>query len=338
MKDRKIIFESRVGSHLYGTNRPESDEDFQGVFLPSKKDLLGIENCSTEWNLSTKISSTVQNTIGDVDRKFYSLKRFLHLAAEGQPGQLELLFSPQDMVISQDPIWLEIKENLHLFLCRKSIAPFIGFALAQAHKATIKGENLNLIRRIIQWYDTEIIKWAQNKTVLEMSTQVNGVTIYQGGTGKLKLAHDIELKYVTNKEGFTTVELCGRNYDIGLKLKTFVNNIKELEGKFGKRSQAAAENKYDYKSLMHAYRLLEEGKELLKTGKISLPRPKEEVEFLRTVRDGTCGDIDHWTLLTKQIDTLRQEIEPNSPLPEEADHARINELCMKILHRELKSE
>jgi predicted nucleotidyltransferase len=34
MTDRKKICKIRVGSHLYGTNRPESDQDFYGVFLP----------------------------------------------------------------------------------------------------------------------------------------------------------------------------------------------------------------------------------------------------------------------------------------------------------------
>lgn len=335
MIDRQIIFESRVGSHLYGTNRPDSDEDFQGVFMPSKKDLLGIENCSIEWNLDKKISTTVQNTKGDVDRKFYSLKRFFHLAAEGQPGQLELLFAPQSMIVYEARVWDEIKSNIDLFLCKKSIAPFIGFALAQAHRAVVKGENLNLIRRIVQWYNDEIPLSAKTSGV-KIEDMLKHVVMGHNNEGVGNLASDIELKIVTNKEGFTTVELCGRNYDVGVKLKTFVSNLKELEGKFGKRSQAAAENKYDYKSLMHAYRLLGEGKELLSTGNITLPRPKEEVQFLLTVRDGTCGDIDHFAALTKQIDVLRQEIEPKSLLPKEADHARINELCMDILERSLK--
>ena len=136
MENRKIIFETRVGSWLYGTNRPDSDEDFQGVFLPSKEDLLGIQNCSAEWKQNTKISNTVQNTKGDIDRKFYSLKRFFHLAAEGQPGQLELFFATPESTISYDPIWSEILDNIGLFLSKKSIVPFIGFALSQAHKAS----------------------------------------------------------------------------------------------------------------------------------------------------------------------------------------------------------
>lgn len=337
VKDRKIIIETRVGSHLYGTNRPESDDDFQGVFLPSKNDLLGVENCPTEWSLGTKVSTGVQNVKGDVDRKFYGLKRFFHLAAEGQPGQLELFFTTPEMTVSYDPIWSEILDNIGLFLSKKSIVPFIGFALSQAHKATMKGETLNKLRRIIQWFDTEISKAAKQGTILDMAHRYD-FKVGSEKEGKFKLAHDIELKYVINSDGFVLAEVGGKSYDIKLKLKTFVSNLKELENRYGSRSRAAADGKYDFKSLMHAYRLLGEGEELLKFGKITFPRPPADVEFLKSVRLGTCGDIDHWSGLTNKIDRLRQEVEPKSHLPKEADHARINELCIEILSRELRKQ
>jgi len=335
MKDRRILIETRVGSYLYGTNRPESDDDFQGVFMPSREDLLGVQSCAKEWSLSTKISEGVSNVKGDVDRKFYSLKRFFHLAAEGQPGQLELFFTTPEMTVSYDPIWSEILDNIGLFLSKKSIVPFIGFALSQAHKATMKGETLNKLQRIIQWYDTELYAPQQQGSILDVAKEM---TIVDEKTkeGTFKLAHDIQLKYVVNKEGFVLAEVGGKTYDIKLKLKTFVNNLKELEARYGSRSRSAAEGKYDYKSLMHAYRLLGEGEELLKYGKITFPRPPADVEFLKSVRLGTCGDLDHWTELTNKIDRLRQEVEPKSHLPKEANHAKINELCIDILSRELR--
>lgn len=329
MKDRRILIETRVGSHLYGTSRPESDDDFQGVFLPSREDLLGVQNCPTEWSLNTKVSEGIQNTKGDVDRKFYSIKRFFHLAAEGQPGQLELFFTTPEMTVSYEPVWSEILDNIGLFLSKKSIVPFIGFALSQAHKATMKGETLRLLQDIIRWYDSP------ERTLVDKIKSTTIIKDFPTYEDYVMLG-PFSIKKTTNKEGFTTVEIGGRNYDIGLKLKTFVNNLKELESRYGSRSRAAADNKYDYKSLMHAYRLLGEGEELLKYGKITFPRPPAEVEFLKSVRLGTCGDLDHWAALTNKIDTLRQEVEPKSHLPKEANHAKINELCMDILSRELR--
>lgn len=337
MDKRQIIFETRVGSHLYGTNRLDSDEDFQGVFIPSREDLLGIQNCPSEWSLNQKLSTTIQNQKGDVDRKFYSLKRFLDLAAEGQPGQLELFFVTPEVTVSYEPVWSKILDNIGLFLCRKSIVPFIGFALSQAHKASIKGENLNLIRRIMQWYDTEVTAKGKSWTIRQMVEANNGYNTQLDGTKTINLAHDIKLRTVTNNEGFTMVEIAGKNYDIGLRLKVFVANLKELEGKYGKRARAAADNAYDYKSLMHAYRLLGEAEELLTFGKITFPLPANKVQFLKTVRDGTCGDLDHWGILNNKIDELRK-IEKKSFLPEEANHAAINRLCIEILSDSLKEK
>jgi len=328
MKDRTIILETRIGSHLYGTNRPDSDEDYQGIFIPSREDLLGVQNCSAEWSMNEKKSDTIQNQKGDVDRKFYSLKRFMHLAAEGQPGQLELFFATPASVISYDPIWSKILDNIGLFLCRKSIVPFIGFAMSQAYKATMKGETLLLIQDIIAHFDSTYPKGIPNALTIKAAIPR---PFSSGEHLWVSVTSQSALKVITNLQGFTTVEIGGRNYDINLKLKTFVANLKELEARYGKRSRAAADNKYDYKSLMHAYRLLGEAEELLKTGKITFPLPPERVEFLKSVRAGTCGELDHWAILTNQIDHLRQEVEPKSFLPEEADHAGINKLCIEIL-------
>lgn len=40
-EENKILL-IRCGSHLYGTNTPESDEDFVGVFIPDTPYLLGL--------------------------------------------------------------------------------------------------------------------------------------------------------------------------------------------------------------------------------------------------------------------------------------------------------
>ena len=38
------ILEIRSGSHLYGTNTPESDEDFVGIFMPPKEYVYGLKS------------------------------------------------------------------------------------------------------------------------------------------------------------------------------------------------------------------------------------------------------------------------------------------------------
>lgn len=323
--DRKIIFECRVGSHLYGTNRPDSDEDFLGVFMPSSDDLLGLENAPSEWSMNEKNSTGDRNTIGDTDRKYFSLKKFLNLLSEGQSGPVELLFAPRDLWIQFSPEWQKILENRHLFISQNSIKPFIGFATAQAHKATLKGNNLNLVREMILWLDSEV-KYATLESV---------VTRANGRITSIRAEENVyELKYVITDGGTDAIEIAGRQYELTQQVRYVLQKLKRIEQRYGTRSEAAAEHGYDYKSLTHAYRLLFQAKELLATGKISLPRPMAERAFLTKVRSGTY-QADYFQEIQDQMTEIRSVI---SDLPKEVDHGKISELCKEMTYKHIFGE
>jgi len=327
MADRKIIFKCRVGSHLYGTNRETSDEDFYGVFLPSTEDLLSLSACPGELNESIKLSDSPRNQAGDTDCKFFSLQKFLKLAAEGQPGQLEMLFAPTQSVIYSTSEWNEILKCKSFFLSKKGVSAFIGFALAQAHKATIKGENLNIIH--------SLISWSEKLTAQQMNEKLSENFVVKNNE-EAEFEPTILLKYYVNDHGYPQVMLAGRSFDVGTKTKYFIESLKTLEGKYGSRSRAAAESNYDYKSLGHAARLLDEAEEFLISGNITLPRPN--AEYLKTILRGTIDDsnIDWFDTLNSRIDNIRQVIEPMSPHPEKPNWKEINKLCIKMLGEHLK--
>jgi hypothetical protein len=345
MSDRKIIFECVVGSKLYGTNRPESDEDYQGVFLPSTADLLGMQNCPTEWTQNVKLSEGEQNTKGDVDRKCYSLKRFIHLAMEGQPGQLELLFSPSCTVYS--PEWFELIKNTDKFLSKKAIAPFMGFAKSQSYKASLKGQTLNQIRAII--------KMAENRRLDTNGslTLAQAYTMEHGDEGSRYLVLDVEpyfdeshtkcleiwLPLTATVAGTYLIEVGGRAFDLGIKVKSFIESMRSLESKYGERSNAAAKSGYDWKSLTHAYRLMFEGEEFLQTGKITFPvsgkyNGIDRLEFLKAVRAGGMIEVDHHQALHDLMAKVR-EAEAASTLPEEPDYKWAEQFCQEILAKHL---
>jgi predicted nucleotidyltransferase len=79
MKEGKIIFKCRTGSHLYGLNNENSDEDFVGVFIPNEEYILGLKNIDEVDNSTKKSSKTGRNTKDDVDEKLYSRKKYLNL-------------------------------------------------------------------------------------------------------------------------------------------------------------------------------------------------------------------------------------------------------------------
>ena len=146
-----------------------------------------------------------------------------------------------------------------------------------------------------------------------------------------------KIKYYVNDHGFPQVRVAGRDFDIAVQTKSFLASLKKLEGKYGTRSNAAAESDYDYKSLGHAVRLLGQAEEFLAFGKITLPRPDAEElkKVLRGHPDVKNSEIDWFEDLNQRIDEIKQKLEPASPLPLKADWKRLNELCVKILQEHL---
>lgn len=332
MADRKIIFKCRVGSHLYGTNRPESDEDYYGVFLPSTEDLLSLSPTPRNGELDEgeKLSDGPRNQSGDTDCKYFTLQKFLKLAAEGQPGQLEMLFATDSAVLLSTPEWNKIKANKDLFLSKKGIAPFLGFALSQAHKAVIKGENLNVIQALIEW--------SKSLTPQQMNAKVVENAVVYPELEEVVFQTQSEpsvLKYYVNEHGYPQVMIAGRSFDVGTKTKYFIEALKILEAKYGTRVRAAAQNDFDYKSLGHAVRLLGEAEEFLTYGMITLPRP--DAEYLKTVLRGTIDDseIDWFEMLNKKIDYVKQVVEAKCTHPEKPRLTEINKLCIEMLKEHL---
>ena len=146
MKEKELanqnqIIKIRTGSHLYGTHTKNSDEDFMGIFIPTKDYVLGINKCE-QVILSTKTPQTVKNLKGDIDYTIYSLIKFIHLAIQNNPNIVELFFVNDKCLLECDKFGQELLDNYHLFISKKSYHTFKGYAYAQRKKLEIKKENM----------------------------------------------------------------------------------------------------------------------------------------------------------------------------------------------------
>lgn len=314
MKERKIIFETIAGSKLYGTNHANSDDDFLGVFIPSEDEILGIFNTPSEWSKNEKKSEGNKNSKGDTDRKYFSLKQFLLLASEGQSKQIEMLFSPKDKWISSSTEWEHILKNRNLLLSKKSISPFLGFAVAQSFKSVSKGNNLKQIEDLIQVFKNKNGRIRDHLEKEEVKNLNLNIFELQG-----------------NVKAF---EVAGRKYEIHLKITDFIPALDSVLKTYGKRSYNAKDNGIDSKALAHAYRLLLETETFLKTGTLILPLPKEQIDFVKSVLNnqyqpdiGFEEDLEQRIKYIKSLDTK---------LPERVDMSKINKLCIEIMKMNFK--
>lgn len=133
-----IIYRTIVGAQMYGLVTPNSDRDEVGVFIPPKDFVLGIHDVEQVEIRINPASSGVRNTKEDVDIVIYALPKFLKLLANNNPNIVELLFAPQNCVLSTSKWWQKILDNRDAFVCQKSYHTFSGYAFSQKKKIVTK--------------------------------------------------------------------------------------------------------------------------------------------------------------------------------------------------------
>lgn len=247
MKYNKLIFATLAGSHLYGTNHPESDVDIRGVCLTSLEIILGwgnFEQYQPGKNEALKWSKENFNLESD-DVCIYGIEKFMKLAADANPNILELLFAPNLVDNENTKIWNQIVLHRDWFLSTKLIHTFAGYAFSQLKR--IKTHRKWLEKTPIQPnpYDYGLLKDFPGKWASEE---------------KKKEYHKLKDEWERFNNWRTT-----RNP------KRY-----ELEQKYG----------YDTKHAMHLYRLIIEAKTLLEWGELKFPFRGNTLSLLKKVYEG----------------------------------------------------
>ena len=130
-RNKYLLFETLVGSRAYGTFHAESDEDLKGIFI------LAPEHYLLEKNPLEQVSDERN------DKVYYTLKRFLELAANANPNIIEMLFMPDDCIRFQSEYLKPLFEARELFITKKAYASHINYAQAQIKKARGKNKWVN---------------------------------------------------------------------------------------------------------------------------------------------------------------------------------------------------
>jgi len=327
---REKIFQAVIGSHLYGTSRPQSDEDFLGVYLPTAEDLCSMQSPPGEISENVKLTEGRRNSAGDVDSKFFSVKRFFELALQGQTTAIELFFVPDELVTIKTPLWDEIKAHRSLFLSKQSVAPFVGFCRSQAGKATLKGQNLKQLQKLIKALEalTENDKKRKIMSFVDMDDVSAAEALGEGA-----MLFGMEFPVFLDQNGIFHLVVCNnRKLTINNTAESWLTTARILEERYGTRVRTAADTHYDYKSLYHAFRIAGEAEELLVEGRLSLPRPQQELEFLMALRAETFAP-DYMEQLEACIAKV-EALKSKSSLPDKPDYDAVGKLCID-LHRKL---
>lgn len=271
----KTIMKGYFGSHLYGTSTPESDVDFKEIYVPHARDIL-TGNVKEHMSKNTNNTSS-KNTKDDVDHELYSLKYFFKLAADGETVALDMLHTPQSLVVKSDlpDVWKYIQDNRSRFYTT-NMKSYLGYVRKQASKYGVKGSRLAVLRQALkrsnewgQYFDNgAVIRLSHMKNVLPVGEFASWVETENEKTGKQ-----------------TFYSLLDRKFQDTLTNKEFNAILVKLEENYGERARKAEANEgIDWKALSHACRGGLQLLEIYKTG--DLVYPLQDAPFILDVKLG----------------------------------------------------
>lgn len=119
-----------VGSTAHGTGLPGGeDHDQLAVVVETPDQLLGLDEKGFQTVMQRTQPEGVRSGPGDIDRTLHSLRRFIRLAASGNPSILMTLWAPVEY---STPLGVELQELGEAFVGRHVVPRYRGYMQSQA--------------------------------------------------------------------------------------------------------------------------------------------------------------------------------------------------------------
>jgi hypothetical protein len=336
-----LLFKTIVGSQAYGTNTPESDIDYKGVYVQSVDTVLSMNGYKE------------QITITD-DEVYYDIKRFLELLAVGNPTVLELLWAPEECIVYKHPVFDILIENRDAFLTKQCAKSFGGYALSQIRKAqglnkkqnwekdkVVKKEPLDFVYTVIDGNTHPIKKFLEaNGYIQEYCglTNLNHMRDcyalyydefnhgYKGIIGEK--SNELRLSSIPKSEKEKAIVYYNKD-SYSRHCKDYKEYVQWLANRNEQRyTEVKGHNqKIDGKNLMHCVRLVETAVEILTEGTINVKR--KNADKLLKIRRGEFS-LDEIIISAKKNIVLLDELYKTCNLPDSVDEALLDELVILI--------
>lgn len=122
-----LILLGEYGSVAQGTANENSDHDYMGIVIETPTQVIGLEEFKT-----ARVSDAVEgekSQAGEDDVTYHSLRKFVKLAAAGNPTVGSILHLPKYEVLTE--IGDSLLENADLFRSRKAGRAYLGYVNSQ---------------------------------------------------------------------------------------------------------------------------------------------------------------------------------------------------------------
>ena len=312
-----IILLGLGGSHAYGTNVPTSDLDIRGIALNSKEDILTNDNFE-------------QFTNEETDTTIYAFNKMITLLSNVNPNTIEMLGLKPDQYIKVSSVGRDLLNNRKMFLSKKCIHSFGGYANQQLYRLNQKSKHIMAQSEL----ETHILK-----TLEFMSTDFNK-HYSELPDDSLKLYIDKAVQEDFDTEIFMDVNLHHYPLRDYCSLWNDLKNVTTQYKKIGKRNEHALEHGKIAKHMMHLVRLYLMVFDILEKEEIITYR-EEEHDFLMSIRNGKflTEDDQPTAEFFEIINDFEKRLEydkQNTSLPDKPDYKRIKEFQMDVNEQVVK--
>ena len=338
------ILLSKAGSHSYGTNTADSDEDFKGcVIAPKEYYFSAIKNFE-----QAELKSP------NPDCTLYDLRKFIKLCTNCNPNVIESLFVREQDYIHVSPIGQKLIDNRDLFLSKKIKFTTMGFAFSQiakikshrkffltpktkpqrsdfdlkerleipthqfdAMKATIEKELVKYQFDFINSID-ESVKIDIRNTMTKMLTE-------------LKLSKEDQWNAAVKSIGLqdNVIEILRKEREYETAMNEYHSYIDWEKNRNRTRYNLEKTHLMDTKHCSHVYRLVRMCREVLLTGKLNVYR--DDHEELLAIRNGSVTFdqlIEFFETQEKELDEIYKT---SNILPHQPNQKKIDELCVNLI-------
>lgn len=265
---KNIILLGLGGSYAYGTNHENSDIDFRGVTLQMPSDLIGMTQFEQYEDEKT-------------DTVLYGFNKIIRLLLECNPNTCEILGLDEEQYLIKSKWGQELIDNSSLFLSKRAIRSFGGYADAQLRRLQ------NALAR------DSMSQPEREKHILKSVQNALGDFNRRYGTwekGSMRLYIDSAETPELDMEIFIDANyrhLPLREYS---SMMGVMHSVLNDYNKIGKRNKKKDENHLN-KHAMHLIRLFMMAIDILESGEIHTHR-RNDLELLMKIRNGGFRQAD----------------------------------------------
>lgn len=311
----KIILLGLGGSHAYGTNVEGSDVDIRGIALNSKEEILSAANFEQVLNEPT-------------DTTIYSIKKIMQLLTNCNPNTIEMLGLRPEQYLYVSPIGQELLDNKKMFLSKRAVQSFGGYATAQLRRLDNKSartiSQADHEQHILNSIKSASYEWPDKYRPVNGGF---GVSLYLDKAEQEGMDKDIYMDIV-----LTHYPL--RDYKgLWSLMKAIVTDYDKL----GQRNSKAIEHGKLGKHMMHLVRLYLMCLDILEKEEINTYR-EHDIPFLMDIRNGKYLDSNNHPIpeFYEMVDDYEKRLHyaaENTSLPDKPDYKKINNFLMDINER-----